>query len=566
MFYDKLIIAITIIGIIISPLGNFPAGDFAVYTALGTGEPRPENWEQTRDYSRFRLAISDYEVGISAEPEEYLLDGILIDKELEAEINEFILKTMEETGNRGLLCTAVNGYMDVAVGSSATYSYFYDSDVVIGVWNLKTGERITKFSDLFYEGTDFVPAMNDAMSKCYDWGGIETQEPQNYSSFTLTAIDPQFDFTLNDPYHSSRTTIDQMYEVMDYMPAWLYCDMSPFFTKKGKSHLETRTMKEYSLYYEDFADMYGGKLYYSRYLTAEETNKRNADLTELYEAIENSDEYKNYEPQLTYDWSTLPDLYKRYDFPNSKFDEDEFFEIMKYSSSEEGFIATTPTTPDFKLNGNIAIVDTPFGTFFKNRETGEIFTPDDDIMLTVKEDFFGLVDIDFDGKAEQISFDGDLRIRGKNYNLRIPLKGVPTTFGGLEFGVLAAFAVSKNTQTGEIGGDIYYYKDEYDKTQSRISYSITDGKFVITAADYNYVASDSPVRYFNAETENTETVIYGESWLTQNDNALSDGSAKAHFDILSGELEVCRSNRMNFILIYADIDGEGNTVFEGFRF
>jgi hypothetical protein len=548
--------------------------DIPLYYAYGTGEPRPENWECTREYSRFRLSRCEYGYGIDWDdpPEAYLLDGVLRDKETEAEINKWVLETMEETGNQGVLYTAVNGYMDVAVGAWATDTYYYSGNTQVAVWNLKTGERITRFSDLFYEGTDFVPAMTAAENNYYFYHGsghdIYTKEPKNFSGFTLGVLDPRFDFSMygDGAYYSGFSAADLLYEVMDYMPAWFYFDMTPLFESNVESlpgyvSLETRTLDEYKLYKELDGNLLLGKLNPSRFLTDDETNNRNRELDELYKIIINSVEYENYEPPISEDWSTMPELFKRYDFPDGRFDPDNFFELNKYFIYEQG-ILPTPTAPVFTEDGEKLIIDTPFGTFFKNRETGEIFTPTDDIMLTVKEDFAGLVDIDFDGSAEWISFDGDLRIRGKNYNLRVPLEDIDTAFGGETFGVFSAWEVTKNTQTNEIGGAFYYFNDDEGYIYTKTSYVIENGKMRLTKNDK--VTSErftSPIKYFDINEKNTEKIIYGARWLIQDDIAFSGGSAKKHFDELQKSLKNLRETDHDCLTVVAEISDDKTFIF-----
>jgi hypothetical protein len=145
MITKKLLSVLISISIIFtfSPVISFADG----YTAVGTGEVRSENWVRTREYSRFRLTCERYG---SDDMNDYTLSGVLVDIELENKINKWVVETLESGEHlSGVLYTAVNGYMDITVGMWVGDRYYISENAQNSVWNLKTGERITKFPTCF---------------------------------------------------------------------------------------------------------------------------------------------------------------------------------------------------------------------------------------------------------------------------------------------------------------------------------------------------------------------------------------------------------------------------------
>jgi hypothetical protein len=79
----------------------------------------------------------------------------------------------------------MNIYYGVLFGESA----YPAENCITSCWNIKTGERIEKFTDLFYKDSDFVPALNRAFGMYFDEiGFVFTGEPKNFNITTLTDL------------------------------------------------------------------------------------------------------------------------------------------------------------------------------------------------------------------------------------------------------------------------------------------------------------------------------------------------------------------------------------------
>jgi hypothetical protein len=578
MITSKILALLTVISMLLPQVGI--NAEISVYNVLGTGEPRPENWERTREYSRFRLTCED--IGDTT-TKTFTLNGVLKNQALEDEINAWVINTLETTNLKGVLYTAVNGYMDVTVGMWTGDRYYIRTDAQNAVWNLKTGERVTRFSDLFYEGTDFVPALTEAINNYNNYGrpselfwfDLITDEPENFSVLTLLTIDPCFDF---NPYGGSDrgAAIYSLAAVQDYMPVWFYYDMTELFNSDlgEQVNWSLATMRdniadEYTteefLMDADYAEIYETRIYSPRFLTEDEVNSRNADLEEIYDVIKNSEEYKSFvQPTVRNEEPFY--IYEQENYNHSNFPYDlDYRENQGYYDRHfnyyypDDFIPPIIILVSFPENASKTVIDTPFGAFFKNRETGEIFTPSKDAMLTVSEDFSALLDIDLNGKAEIISLDDGVKILTDEMK---PIAEIPFTYAPENFFVITSWVVKKDKKSGEVSGEIYYRTERHrTDEEAKITYEIENGKIIITSETYYlwFNKFENTIKNFVPD-DRTETVIYSERWLTQNDIALSGGSAKTHFDALSEQLEIYRGEAQSFIIVYADINGDETNI------
>jgi hypothetical protein len=122
--------------------------------------------------------------------------------------------------------------------------------------------------------------------------------------------------------------------------------------------------------------------------------------------------------------------------------------------------------------------------------------------------------------------------------------------------------VTKNTRTGEIGGDFYYVNDNDGYSYTKTSYVIENGKMRLTKNEK--VTSEKytvPIKYFDINKKDTETVIYGAQWLIQNDIALSGGSAKTRFNELQKTLATLRETKPESLTLVAEIFDEKTLIF-----
>jgi hypothetical protein len=380
MFADKILIFLLTVSLLLPQVGFNT--EIPIYNAVGTGEPRPENWSRTREYSRFRLTCEDIGKTTTAD---FTLNGTLKNKELEDEINAWVIETLETTNLHGVLYTAVNGYMDVTVGMWTGDRYYLMAEAQNAVWNLKTGERITRFSDLFYEGTDFVPAAMEAMTEYMNYDRPReyynpyffTEEPENFSALTLLMLDPCFDFS---PYGGSDrgAAIYSLAAVQDYMPVWFYYDMTEFFNPDLgeqvnwqlatlRDHIAEEYTTEEFLSDGEYAEMYETRIYSPRFLEKDEVDSRNADLEEIYGVIKNSDEYKNFvQPSLRNDEPFY--TYEQEDYNHSNYPFDlEYREDQGYYDRHFSYYYTAEYIPpiitlvSFPESASKTVIDTPFG-------------------------------------------------------------------------------------------------------------------------------------------------------------------------------------------------------------
>ncbi|MDR0992088.1 MAG: hypothetical protein LBL87_04205 [Ruminococcus sp.] len=493
----------------------YPYGD-----EKGTGSPRPETYTATPQYSVFGYLPTDcygtkqLTVGVTDdEPAVYvyyenfsentkydinksLLDGVLSDSKTEEKINNWVLAQYKRTGKHGVYYEAVNGYMSVVFG------IFYDKksdekrEAITSCWNLKTGEQLENFSDLFYEDSDFLPAVNAKFA------GHTTFNSEDY---LITADTKNFTFLrLTDSYFDGKyfeiqdRVSDEMnwWEAYKLMPAWEYFDMSPLFTKFYSGQVQYKTADLYTEWYS----VYGKKspllketnILRSRFLSDEEIARRNKELEALFDVIEQSDEYKNYKT------------------------EDSFIE----------------TSFDFSEDGKTAIVYTPFGEFTKKGDT--VKTPSTDPIMQIDIGFLGYVDYDMNGTAEIITASDVVEIRNE--------KGDLVRFGAHDSGYKRGgvyallWSVVKNSDgkiTGSVsrGGAQYYYIEP----EKPVDYLLKEGGVLPYSADTGETVS------VNFDTD-CESVVYSLGALDYGELEYASGKAKSDFDKLQKQIAALKKN------------------------
>ncbi len=155
------------------------------YEAVGTGEPKPADFEPSREYSQL------YWNDVYKKSDGYFELDFLNDEELQARINSDIRAAMDELrkyyepecsgeseyANDGIRLHIIcrNGYLSLTLGywndksdgqSSfmGGYEVYHHAETL--TYDLINGRRIERFSDLFYEGEDFLPDINKSIA---DW-------------------------------------------------------------------------------------------------------------------------------------------------------------------------------------------------------------------------------------------------------------------------------------------------------------------------------------------------------------------------------------------------------------
>jgi hypothetical protein len=428
------------------------------YETLGTGEPRPKNFEKSKEYSNITFAYGNYGMDNREDMNHYLLDGDLTNTALEAEINQWIETEIKENnifekyGYIGVYCNGINGYLEVVI----TVAYFegdnYMPDSPVSIWNLKTGERVTEFSDLFYEGTDFIPAVKKAYEQAFysPFINLDT-EPERFFITDFLVGDLAYDYiqnVFNDETEEDlhKQPINSMTGIMDLTPIWTYYDMSPHFTEEhldkenGWGLLRTDKIPDFSLSPKHYKKMREWRVYSSRFLSESEISARNKVLDKIYNHIENSDEFADYNE--TYD-----DKYYPFD--------------------------TTVTISDDLRH---TIVDTPFGAYYVRRGNPKVMTAADDIRLSERQEFIGLVDVDFDGSPEWVSMSDTINIYDEDLKLQTEIPAF-SEYGLNKYFEFDKWQVIRDTESGKVSGIIYYY---CDGKRIAVRYEIEGGELKVT--------------------------------------------------------------------------------------
>ncbi len=150
-------------------LPELPSPD--LYTAMGTGGPAGEAdfdyemlYTQANDLPTFADANVEKIIRDYINAEQARLDGIT-----EAEMDTFVSGRLTEyagwapSWQRKIQLRLVNGYLSVLSGIEYIYGYqdapYYYYKPAGAVFDMYTGERLA-FSDLWPEGSDFVPLLN----------------------------------------------------------------------------------------------------------------------------------------------------------------------------------------------------------------------------------------------------------------------------------------------------------------------------------------------------------------------------------------------------------------------
>ncbi len=175
------------------------------YEAVGTGEPKPVDFTPPREYSVHYLWNESYKKRNGY----YELD-FLKDEELQARINGDIRAAMDELRKHykpeyadtvdgiSLKMSCRNGYLSLILGyfddSAGTNVYmetvlaYHHAETL--TYDLIEGKKIERFSDLFFEGEDFLPDVNQSIDNWIsqtilnvnrDYVDISTVQKQDFS-------------------------------------------------------------------------------------------------------------------------------------------------------------------------------------------------------------------------------------------------------------------------------------------------------------------------------------------------------------------------------------------------
>ncbi len=203
---------------------------FMPYDAVGTGEAKPSDYKPDTKYSQAYLGYNNgitLSGNLDYKDNYYVLD-CLTDKELQDRINADIREATdslkpyfdEKYYNEGdswgipvkksqgvsIIAECRNGYLSIllyycdrnirsAASIDISYDRSYDYAVCLN-YDLFTGEKIEKLSNLFYEGVDFAPAMNNAISDFIANDYVPGTEVEQKIDFSGLLGEPEV-FTIN---------------------------------------------------------------------------------------------------------------------------------------------------------------------------------------------------------------------------------------------------------------------------------------------------------------------------------------------------------------------------------
>ena len=212
------------------------------YEAVGTGAPRPADFTPSREYSE--LYFGSDKRGFIKSYDGYFEITFPEDEELQVRINgdiraamdeirnyykpEYALESVDTIDGINISISCHNGYLSIILGyrdydagetrlMEPIYSYHYAETLN---YDLIEGTKIERFSDLFYEGEDFLPEVNQSIA-----GWISRTLQNADSDHVLSNIVQKQDFSciLGEP---RLFTID----MVGLEPDNLYFTCAPFLT------------------------------------------------------------------------------------------------------------------------------------------------------------------------------------------------------------------------------------------------------------------------------------------------------------------------------------------------
>ncbi len=250
--------------------------DHLPYEAVGTGMKKPADYSPSEKSQECYVSFPI---------------SVLADKEFEAQINAEVGEALDKLNEQypGKVddigwCYAQNGYLQILVGAPE----FWDlgpseySDCYTFVYDIIEKKRIEKYSDLFYEGEDFVPLVNSivrAEATAYsDWSKRQkadfaglTGEPD---CFGLTyAVLNKGNIYFPGRFYAPFGNTAEGELIKDMMIPYTYRDMSACFA--DPSECEDSDVLKYFATYNDI----DGKPYYnitcSRFMSDDEIFRQN---------------------------------------------------------------------------------------------------------------------------------------------------------------------------------------------------------------------------------------------------------------------------------------------------
>ena len=278
---------------------EYPA-EMKPYYAKGTGKEKPKDYKPAEKYSVFNHSVFCAEGADGILPNGDCFVYYLKDEELQKKINEDIESTVFKggdflPGDWGMDVKIFNGYMNISFCKNSSLAgdyldpvYVSDQDIELN-YDLKTGKKIEKFSDLFYKDTDFVPLVNKRVGEY-----LSVKYPENLKTDYIGLLGDagQFSFTSVMPgaagtYFDRDTTVpfqgDYNYELIDSMITGEYFDCREIINEEYAEKVYDNTYTDWIKGYTSDSD---GNLHYnftSRFHTEEEINAKNQFMEKILE-------------------------------------------------------------------------------------------------------------------------------------------------------------------------------------------------------------------------------------------------------------------------------------------
>jgi ABC-type phosphate transport system substrate-binding protein len=239
------------------------------YAAKGTGKAKPEDYKPVNAFSRFRTYDLDDDKDVI---------NCLSNEKLVENIKAFLAEQPEDYDP---WIDVRNGYISLG------------SDGKSVIFDMFTGERVLKFSDLFYKDADFVPVLNEMFA---DWNGYrydDTLPPK--ADFIGFLEEPEFDlnsYSLQDDnayyfdYASAPYYNEQNDSLLDMMVLYEYRDISECFLPEYRKYIEKA---DWLPYYTEEGIWIDGDYYYqveSRYEDVKTVNKQLIEACKSFYAAE----------------------------------------------------------------------------------------------------------------------------------------------------------------------------------------------------------------------------------------------------------------------------------------
>ncbi len=320
------------------------------YDAVGTGAAKPADYKPDSKYSvktpRYKdgIKLSGY---LEKQVNYYELT-FLADKDLQDRINADIREATDSlrpyyddkylvghwsddpnelTGGVSIMAECRNGYLsillyyeskDIKNNDPIFYAYSQSYDYAVSLnYDLFTGEKIEKLSDLFYEGADFVPTMNNAISDFISINYVPSNEIKQKIDFSGLLGEPEV-FTISriwlpqdNAYFYDSPYLDYTGDqsIYDLMVVGKYRDMSEIFVREDDAYNASYT--EWETDYTVENGLYIPYVKSSRYHTEEEIKERNELYYKAYKAAAKVFEEEFGYEFGRYDWATQMRMQKQ---------------------------------------------------------------------------------------------------------------------------------------------------------------------------------------------------------------------------------------------------------------